>query len=126
MSVSVALGDVPAGGYEAARWLRCRHRWVNELVARIETGTGDWLDDLAGAVFDGVGHAAAWREYERADPEPLNEGAYVRWVDAGPSNMARGQAFAVMSGGEQRLVRLVATLCPATRGAMVDGRDRVR
>ena len=37
--------------------------------------------------------------------------------DAGPSNTARGTAFAVMSGGEQRLVRLMATLCPSTRVA---------
>lgn len=30
-------------------------------------------------------------------------------------NTPRGRAFAVMSSGEQRLVRLVATLCPRTR-----------
>jgi hypothetical protein len=102
-------------GYEAARWLRRRHRWVDELVGRIETGTEDWLDDVAGAVRDCVEHAAAWREYERVHPEPFDEGAYVAWVDAGPSNTARGQAFAVMSSGEQRLVRLVATLCPMSQ-----------
>ena len=39
----------------------------------------------------------------------------MAWVDAEPSNTPRGQAFAVMSSGEQRLIRLVATLCPATR-----------
>jgi hypothetical protein len=111
----LALDDVPAGGYEAARWLRVRHRWVDELVGRIETGTQDWLDDLAGAITDCAENAAAWREYERAHPEPFSEGAYVAWLDAGPSNTTRGRTFAVMSSGEQRLVRLVATLCPATR-----------
>lgn len=39
----------------------------------------------------------------------------MAWLDAGPSNTARGAAFGVMSGGEQRMVRLVATLCPSTR-----------
>jgi len=115
MTDALALEDVPAGGYEAAHWLRRRHRWVDELVGRIETGTQDWLDDLVGAITDCAENAAAWREYERAHPEPFSDGAYVDWLDAGPSNSARGQAFAVMSSGGQRLVRLVATLCPATR-----------
>ena len=36
----------------AARWLRSRRRWVDELAARIETGRADWLDDLVGAITD--------------------------------------------------------------------------
>jgi hypothetical protein len=76
---------------------------------------GDWLDELAGAVTDYAGHAQPWREYELRHREPADECAYVPWLDAGPSNTDRGTVFAVMSGGEQRLVRLVATLCPSTR-----------
>ena len=78
---------------------------------------GGWLDELAGAVTDCADHAQAWREYEVRHREPADQGAYVAWVDAGPTNTARGAAFAVMSGGEQRLVRLVATLCPSVRVA---------
>jgi len=74
-----------------------------------------WLDELAGAVTDYAGHAQPWREYELRHREPADECAYVPWLDAGPSNTDRGTVFAVMSGGEQRLVRLVATLCPSTR-----------
>ena len=39
----------------------------------------------------------------------------MAWLDAGPSNTTRGAAFAVMSGGEQRMVRLVATPCRRPR-----------
>jgi len=52
-----------------------------------------------------------------AHRECADECAYVPWLDAGPSNTYRRTALAVMSGGEQRLVRLVATLCPRTRVA---------
>jgi hypothetical protein len=107
--------EVPTAPYEAADWLRARHQWVDQLAGRIAGDAEDWLDELAGAVADCVEHAQAWREYERRHREPMDEGAYVAWLDTGPSNTARGAAFAVMSGGEQRMVRLVATLCPRTR-----------
>ncbi len=41
----------------------------------------------------------------------------MAWLNAGPANTARGTAFAVISGGQQRRVRLVATLCPQVRVA---------
>lgn len=83
---------------------------------RVAGDAEDWLDELAAnAVVDCVDHARAWRAYEAEHREPLDEGAYEAWVGAGPSNTARGAAFAVMSGGEQRMVRLVATLCPRAR-----------
>ena len=107
--------EVPTEPYEAADWLRARHQWVDQLAGRIAGDAEDWLDELAGAVADGVEHAQAWRDYEQRHREPLDEGAYVAWLDAGPSNTARGAAFAVMSAGEQRMVRLVATLCPRPR-----------
>ena len=114
MSKTSAVG-LPTAPYEAADWLRARYPWVDQLAGRIAGDAEGWLDGLAGAVADGVANAHAWREYERRHREPMDEGAYEAWLDAGPSNTARGAAFAVMSGGEQRMVRLVATLCPRTR-----------
>ncbi len=114
MSTTSSL-EVPTAPYEAADWLRARHQWVDQLASRIAGDAEDWLDELAGAVVDSVEHAQAWREYERWHREPMDEGAYVAWLDAGPSNTARGAAFAGMSAGEQRMVRLIATLCSRTR-----------
>ena len=105
---------VPTEPYEAADWLRARHQCMDQLAGRIAGDAEDWLGELAGAVADCVEHSQAWREYER-HREPMDQGAYVAWLNAGPSNTARGAAFAVMSGGEQRMVRLVATLCARTR-----------
>lgn len=115
MSEPVTSVEVPAGGYEAAEWLRARHRWVDELARRVAGSGEDWLDELAGAVTDCVEHGQAWQVYEARHREPSDERAHEVWLNAGPSNTARGSAFAVMSGGEQRLVRLVATLCPRTQ-----------
>jgi hypothetical protein len=127
MSGMLLSVEAPCEVYAAADWLRSRHPWVDQLVRRIvgagddDSGQGwaggDWLDELAGAVNDGADHAAAWREYAARHRAPDGERAYVAWVDAGPAISVRGAAFAVMSGGEQRLVRLVATLCPSTRVA---------
>ena len=117
---------VPTEPNEAADWLRARHQCVDQLASRIAGDAEDWLDELVGAVADCVEHAQAWWEYERRHREPRGEGAYVAWLDAGPSNTARGSASAVMSGGEQRMVRLVATLCGADAGAVVGRRYRVR
>lgn len=125
MSDTLRAATAPSEMCEAADWLRSRHPWVDQLARRItgltEAGHdgawGDWLDELAGAVTDCADHAVAWREYEARCREPAGEGAYVAWLDAGPGNTARGSAFAVMSGEEQRLVRLVATLSPTSRVA---------
>jgi hypothetical protein len=133
MSGMLLSVEAPCEVYEAADWLRSRHPWVDQLARRItRTGDsgdsgdvsggqgwagGDWLDELAVAVNDCADHTAAWREYAARHREPAGDAAYVAWVDAGPANSVRGAAFAVMSGGEQRLVRLVATLCPSTRVA---------
>ena len=103
------------GAVRSGRLVAGRHKWVDQSAGRIAGDAEDWLDELAGAVADGMEHAQAWRDYEQRHREPLDEGAYVAWLDAGPSNTARGAAFATMSGGEQRMVRLVATLCPRTR-----------
>jgi hypothetical protein len=111
---SVQLG-FPRKAYQAADWLRARHRWVDQLAGRVAGDGENWLDELAGAVADCVDHAPAWREYEVRHREPLDENAHETWLNAGPSKSARGAAFAVMSAGEQRVVRLVATLCLETR-----------
>lgn len=115
MSELVTSVEIPTGGYEAADWLRTRHQWVDQLAHRIAGSEENWLNELAGAITDSVEHAQAWREYESMHREPSDEGAYQGWLAVGPSNTMRGSAFAVMSSGEQRLVRLVATLCPRTR-----------
>lgn len=112
---TVSPVEVPTEAYQAADWLRARHRWVDQLAGRVAGDGENWLAELAGAVADCVDHAPAWREYEVRHREPLDENAHETWLNAGPSNTARGAAFAVMSAGEQRVVRLVATLCPETR-----------
>ena len=99
--------------HRAAEWLRARHQWLDRLVTRIAGDTDDWLHEVAGAILDTVDNGEAWERYERQHPEPPDrddESAYYRWEEAGPKNTDRGSAFAVMSGGEVRVVRLIATL----------------
>lgn len=58
MSTASSVG-VPTAAYEAADWLRARHRWVDQLARRVAGESEDWLDELAGAVADCVDHAQA-------------------------------------------------------------------
>ena len=91
-----------------------RHDWLRGLAERIVGPiTRDrygWRDELAGAVRDTTEHAAAMDAYEARDPAPDDDAAYDRWLAHGPQLSPRGRAFAVMSSGETRIVRLLATL----------------
>ena len=109
--------------YVAADWLRRRHPRVAELVARVAgRDTEDWVDELARAIGDCVENNRAWDAYERVHRAPDDNEAWEAWHAAGPENTGRGSAFAVMSSGEQNLVRLVATLA---RGSSVGDAQRV-
>lgn len=113
---------VPTNLYAAADWLRGRHPWLDQIALRIAGHSEEWLDELAGAILDCIEHGEAWNQYEREHPKPRDrddEAAYDRWENAAPKNTPRGRAYAVMSGGEARMVRLVATL------ANVRGEDSV-
>lgn len=109
----MSVDEVPTNLYPAADWLRYRHPFLDDLVRRVAGDLDDWLDEIAGAVFDTVDNGAAWQRYGRDHPAPTDpddEDAYYRWEDLGPKNTSRGNAYAVMSSGEERTVRLVATL----------------
>lgn len=101
---------------------------MRSLPARIRLLTGfagvtrGWTSwrpgSTAGAVLDCAEQHRAWAAYAVRVPAPADrdgDQAFDRWEAAGPVNTPRGSAFAVMSSGEQRLVRLVATLCPRVR-----------
>ena len=91
-----------------------RHDWLRGLAERIvgpiTHDRHDWRDELAAAVRDTAEHAAAMDAYEARDPAPDDDAAYDRWLARGPQLSPRGRAFAVMSSGEARIVRLLATL----------------
>jgi len=103
----------PTNLYQAANWLRERHPWAGQLVRRIAGDTEDWLEEVAGAILDTAENGEAWERYEQHNPPPRDrddEAAHDRWEEAGPKNTGRGSAYAAMSGGEVRVIRLIATL----------------
>ncbi|SDU74884.1 hypothetical protein [Jiangella alkaliphila] len=105
--------EIPTDAYLAADWLAARHPWVRQLVERIAGPVDrreDWLDVLTQAVNDSDGDGAAWVEYERRHPAPAEDAAFWEWHAQGPQPAPPVRAFGVMSGGEKRLIRLVATL----------------
>jgi len=120
------VNGVPTNTYQAAAWLRERHPWLDQLVRRIAGNSEDWLDEIAGAVLDLANNAEAWDRYELHHPEPGgdDERAWEAWQAAGPEHSAHCEAFAVMSSGEQRVIRLVATLAQVYEGDY--GRQRLR
>ncbi|WP_116949398.1 hypothetical protein [Jiangella endophytica] len=105
--------DVPTDAYAAADWLAARHPWVRQLVeriaGRIEEHPG-WLDAVTAAVNGHLADAAAWEAYEARHPAPDGDAAFWEWHAQGPKVSPEVRAFGVMSSGEKRLIRLVATL----------------
>jgi len=57
--IAAAIDEVPSSVYEAADCLRGRHRWVDELAARIDSGCEDCLDEVAGTVLESC-HPDSW------------------------------------------------------------------
>lgn len=105
--------EIPTDAYIAADWLAARHPWLRQLAERIAGPIDrreDWLDILTHAVNDSDGDGAAWVEYERRHPAPADDAAFWEWHAKGPQPSPEVRAFGVMSSGEKRLMRLVATL----------------
>ncbi len=124
----MSVDEVPTNLYSAADWLRYRHPWLEDLTRRIAGDRDDWLDEIGGAVLDTVDNGAEWQRYGREHPAPAHpddEDAYYRWEDAGPKNTTRGTAYAVMSSGEERTVRLVATLANIRESGYQPGTDEL-
>lgn len=105
----------------AADWLLARHEWVRHLIQRIALPGQDrphWLDQLAEAYADLAAHAADWKRYEATHRPPgsfASDAEWDAWEAAGPELTDAARALAVMSAGEQRMCRLVATLHPDSR-----------
>jgi hypothetical protein len=124
----------PSDPYAAADWLLARHEWPRQLVARaVVSGAGrqHWLDQLADAHADLAEHATAWRRYETTHREPgmyATDAEWDAWEAAGPRPTDAARALAVLSSGEARMCRLLATLHPAQRVSWhlsdLDGLDR--
>lgn len=108
--------------YEAGDWLLSRHDWARYLVSRVVLSGLDrphWLDQLADAYTDLTAHEAAWARYEATHREPgqyASDAEWDAWQAAGPEPTDAAHALVVMSGGEQRMCRLIATLHPTHRG----------
>lgn len=109
--------------YTAADWLMARHDWPRHLVNRVVLPGEDpphWLDQLADAYADLDAHATAWAAYEATHRQPgtyASDAEWDAWEAAGPQQSGAARALGVMSGGEQRVCRLVATLHPTHRAA---------
>lgn len=108
--------------YEASDWLLARHDWARRLVGRVVLSGPDrphWLDQLADAYTDLDEHTAAWARYEAAHRQPstfATDAEWDAWDAAGPQTPDTAHALGVMSGGEQRMCRLIVTLHPTYRG----------
>lgn len=112
----------PTNNYQAADWLLFRHEWARQNVARVVgreplvDDDFDWLDALADAWADLQKHDAAWAEYSARVREPRsNDDEWEMWRDAGPHASPAAHELGVMSPGEQRIMRLLATLHPTKR-----------
>ncbi|WP_369370126.1 hypothetical protein AB1046_15080 [Promicromonospora sp. Populi] len=119
---TTALPSLPGNPYEAADWLVARHDWPRSLVARVILRGAEhphWLDQLADAVTDLDTYTAAWRRYEDTHPAPsttyATDADWEAWEASGPTPSEAARALNVMSGGEARMCRLVATLHPTRR-----------
>jgi len=105
--------STPTDPHDAARWLLARHPWPAALVARVVGDTPGWVDDLSCAWQDLGRWRQAWDAYAATHPAPpwgADEGAWDAWEAAGPQPTLDAQAIAVMSTGEQAVIRLLATL----------------
>lgn len=103
----------PTDAYVAADWLIHRHSWLRYLVGRVVGSTisnDDWLDQLATTIRETAEYREAMRAYEARRPAPADDDAYEAWLAAGPQLSSMGRAYAVMSSGEGRVLRLLATL----------------
>lgn len=128
-------GPAPSDRYAAATWLAQRHERVWGLAQRLGAITSYSEADppadsyqvdpdvVAQAVYDADQHAVEWALYAatrsaptsaqfhgRDDADEAYERAYDSWLEDGPKGTDAGAAFAPMSSGEQRVMRLVATL----------------
>jgi hypothetical protein len=116
--------------YAAAAWLVNRHPTIAELLGRMDLWTGNESDEgkevhlrhLAEAINDAEQYGAAWKLYEEERPAPFYDeddpkqaALYDAWEQAGPSHSnPRAAAFGPMSGGEKRMLRMLAILAPST------------
>jgi len=90
--IAAAIDEVPSSVYEAADCLRGRHRWVDELAARIDSGCEDCLDEVAGTVLECAEHDRAWAAYGARVAAPAagaGEESQSRGEAAGPVNTPR-------------------------------------
>lgn len=109
--------EAPANPYQAAAWLRRRHRWLDELVTRVDGPPGDpdngygWVQVIVAGFNDIAETGERWEEYERTHRPPEDDDAFYRWQDAGPQYATyAAKAMAPMSSGELRVLRLMTTL----------------
>ncbi|WP_166845097.1 hypothetical protein [Isoptericola sp. BMS4] len=122
----------PSDPYAAADWLLARHEWPRDLVARVvlpDEGP-HWLDQLVDAHADLATFTAAWARYEDTHREPgtrATDAEWDAWEAAGPRPAPAARMLMVMSSGEARMCRLLATLHPTERTAWclgdLDGLD---
>jgi hypothetical protein len=120
MNTTTTRATVPADVED----LMARHPWPRSLVARVVPGgtnTPGWLDTLATAFADLDRYAAGWDQYESTHPAPTDDHGYEAWQAAGPRPTPGAAALAVMSSGEVRMCRLIATLHPFDRVAWHTG-----
>lgn len=123
----------PSNSYQAADWLLTRHPWARQNVERVigrdplADDEYDWLEALADAWTAAQEHDAAWADYTRRTREPRDDDAWEVWHSAGPQASPAVHQLGVMSSGEKRMARLVATLHPTKRPAWslsdLDGLD---
>ena len=125
----------PSNVWEQARWLVGRYRRVQILVERVgaidddEDGRWPHIELLADILRAHDAYQRAWEKYRRSHYEPAwrddltdaeNEARLTAYDEAGPkaedyerdAAIPAGSvhAYAVMSGGEGRLLRILATL----------------
>lgn len=111
----------PSDPYAAVDWLMARHEWPRHLVARVipgGVGNPSWLDDFADVLAAHDAEVHAWNEYAELNPLSLfaTEAQTAAWEAHGPDLPARHLGdLPVMSSGERRMCRLIATLHPSRR-----------
>jgi hypothetical protein len=117
-SIIARSDKAPAHPYDGAGWIVERHEWAQEIVGRVvgslepthDDEGAHWLDRLAQAINDRYAWGLAWDEYKARTREPEDDAAWDAWEQAGPQPTPGARAFGVMSSGEKRLARLIATL----------------
>lgn len=116
--------EPPQGSsWRAAAWLLGRHPQLAQLATRVpgvvtRDGDGDLdvdLDTLAATFLALQEHRKAWADYEDRSSAPQDDRAYDAWQAAGPQASAAVRAVSVLSGGEGRMLRLLAFLAPTAR-----------